>query len=94
MRKYLKKWMVCASVAIVAAGAYLTYRQVLPQEPISDLTLANIEALSAIGEVGDVTHCVGGPGICVIVVCPDCPIIYGHNVELNGGLEFIYPPQV
>ena len=38
--------MVCASVAIVAAGAYLTYRQVLPQEPISDLTLANIEAIS------------------------------------------------
>ena len=79
---------------LISAGAVMNYLKVQQEQPESDLTLANIEALSAIGEVGDVTHCVGGPGICVIVVCPDCPIIYGHNVELNGGLEFIYPPQV
>ena len=47
MKKLNKKTIiVVCSGMLVAAGSYLTYLQAQPQEQMSDLTLANIEAMA------------------------------------------------
>ncbi|WP_297628640.1 hypothetical protein [uncultured Rikenella sp.] len=45
MKKHLKKIVGCTFAAVLGLSAYLSYRQAQPAPQISDLTLANIEAL-------------------------------------------------
>lgn len=47
MKKLNKKTIIAVfGGMLVAAGSYLTYLQAQPQEQMSDLTLANLEAMA------------------------------------------------
>ena len=63
-KKTAKKIALGVLGGLLAGGAYLNYRMAQPKQAMSDLTLANIEALSAVDDNDDVVLCPGGWAPC------------------------------
>lgn len=86
MKKHLKI-AIFGSVALAAGvSAWINFRLASSEQPLSDLTLANIEAMSYVEH--DRTICLGPEWICAMPAEGDGWLVKGYNLY-GGGIPDI-----
>lgn len=89
MKRHLKKVLFCTIALALGAGAYLSFQLARSSaQPVSDLTLANIEAMAGANPDEHPLMCLGSEWMCASSSEADT-WVPGYNVY-NGGIPDIW----